>query len=368
MLDVVCRRQESDYVSSVNVLITGHHGYIGSVMAPVLAVAGHRVHGLDAYYYEGCDLTADSIEVPALRLDVRDVRAQHLDGFDAIVHLAGLSNDPVGDLDPALTHQINYEATVEIARAAAQAGVKRFIFASSCSMYGAASDGRPVDEKAPQQPLSAYAESKVRAEQSLSDLATETFSPVFMRNATVYGVSPRLRTDLVLNNLVAWAYTTGKVRILSDGTPWRPLVHVRDVANATLALLEAPRDAVHAEAFNVGQENENYQVRELAEIVRETVPGSTTEYAETGDPDPRSYRVSFEKLTRTLPDLRFEWSAARGAAELLAAYQERGLTFAEFDGDRYTRLKRIRALLDAGDLDAELRRHDSAAAVTIVRT
>jgi nucleoside-diphosphate-sugar epimerase len=340
----------------MRVLVTGHHGYIGSILVPALLAAGHQVTGLDTFYYEGCDLTDEAADVPARRLDVRDARADDVAGQDAIVHLAGLSNDPVGDFDPGLTREINFEATVALAKAAREAGVERFIFASSCSMYGAAADGRPVDETAPQQPLTAYAESKVRSEEALAPLATDAFSPIFMRNATVYGVSPRLRTDLVLNNLVAWAYTTGKVRILSDGTPWRPLVHVRDVARATAALLEAPRDVVHGEAFNVGQETENYQVRDLAEIVRETVPGCTIEYAGTGDPDPRSYRVSFEKLRRTLPELRLEWNARRGAEELHEAYERRGLSFAEFDSERYTRLKRIRALLANGVLDDRLRR------------
>jgi nucleoside-diphosphate-sugar epimerase len=348
----------------VRVLVTGHHGYIGSILVPTLLERGHQVTGLDAYYYEGCDLTEDAADVPALRLDVRDVSADVLAGHDAVVHLAGLSNDPVGDLDRGLTLEINFEATVGLAKAARAAGVERLIFASSCSMYGAAADGRPVDETAPQRPLTAYAESKVRSEEALAPLATDEFSPIFMRNATVYGVSPRLRTDLVLNNLVAWAYTTGKVRILSDGTPWRPLIHVRDVARATAALLEAPRDVVHGQAFNVGQETENYQVRDLAEIVRETVPDCTIEYAGTGDPDPRSYRVSFEKLHRAFPELRLEWSARRGAEELHAAYERRGLTFDEFDGERFTRLKRIRALLDNGVLDDRLRRHASQTAAS----
>jgi nucleoside-diphosphate-sugar epimerase len=340
----------------VRVLVTGHHGYIGSVVVGSLLEAGHDVTGLDTYFYDGCDLTDDAADVPALELDVRDVGIRDLDGFDAVVHLAGLSNDPVGDLDPALTLEINFEATVALAEAARAAGVSRFVFASSCSMYGASGDGRAVDETAPQQPLTAYAESKVRSEQALLPLATDEFSPVFMRNATVYGASPRLRVDLVLNNLVAWAYTTGKVRILSDGTPWRPLVHVRDVATTTAALLAAPADVVHGQAFNVGQERENYQVRDLAEIVRQVVPDCSIEYAGAGDPDPRSYRVSFEKLRTALPGLRFAWDARLGAEELLDAYRVRGLTYAEFDSPRYTRLRTLRALLDSGALDERLRR------------
>ena len=340
----------------MKVLVTGHHGYLGSILVATLLEAGHEVTGLDAFLYEGCDLYADGAVVPALRADVRDIGREQLEGFDAIVHLAALSNDPIGDLDPALTRAINFEATVAIAKAAREAGVGRFIFASSCSMYGAGADGTPVDETSRQQPLTAYAESKVLSEQSLAPLASETFSPIFMRNATVYGTSPRLRVDLVLNNLVAWAHTTGKVRILSDGTPWRPLVHVRDVARATVALLEAPRDVVHGQAFNVGREDENYQVRDLAEIVRQTVTGCEIEYAGEGDPDPRSYQVSFDKLRETLPDLRLDWDARRGAEELLEAYRRSGLTLEVFEGDRYTRLKRLETLRSSGSLDQELRR------------
>jgi len=339
----------------VKVLVTGHAGYIGSVLVAALAGAGHRVTGLDTFYYEGCDLVDPRLDVPALRRDVRDVEPDDLRGHDAVVHLAGLSNDPLGDLNPELTREINFDATVRIARAAREAGVPRFIFASSCSMYGANADGSAVDETAPQKPLTVYAESKVRSEKALTELADANFSPVYMRNATVYGVSPRLRTDLVLNNLVAWAFTTGKVRILSDGTPWRPLVHVEDVARATIALLEAPRDVVHNEAFNVGQERENYQVKDLGEIVAETVPGCEIAYAGAGDPDPRSYRVSFRKLHAALPDLRLRWDARAGARELFDAYRTRPLTLVEFEGDRYTRLRRLQRLLDAGAIDERLR-------------
>lgn len=340
----------------MNVLVTGHHGYIGSVLAPMLHDAGHAVVGLDSFLYEGCDLFVDADRVPALRMDLRDVSPDDLTDFDAIVHLAGLSNDPVGDLDPSLTKAINLDGTVGLAVAAREAGVRRFVFASSCSMYGGTSGDELVDETAPQMPLTAYAESKVRAEEALAKLAGVDFSPVFMRNATVYGVSPRLRTDLVLNNLVAWALTTQTVKILSDGTPWRPLLHVRDLASATAALLAAPTDVVHAQAFNVGREGENYQVRALAEIVRETVPNCSIEYAGSGDPDPRSYRVSFAKLASALPHLDLEWDARRGAQELLEAYRRRELTFEEFDSDRYTRLKRIRTLRENGELDEDLRR------------
>jgi nucleoside-diphosphate-sugar epimerase len=339
----------------MNVLVTGHHGYIGSALAPFLQAAGHEATGLDTLFYKGCDLLPHGARVPTLGLDVRDVTPEHLVGFDAVVHLAALSNDPLGDLSADLTRQINFEATLAVARAAKKAGVRKFVFSSSCSMYGTSSPDEDVDEQAPLRPLTAYAESKVLSERGLAELADDNFSPVFMRNATAYGVSPRLRVDLVLNNLVGWAHTTGAVRILSDGTPWRPLVHVEDIARATLAILEAPTELVHAEAFNVGGSAENYRVAELAQIVRDTVGDCTIEYAGNGDPDPRSYRVDFGKLTRTFPDLRLRWTAEKGAEELLDAYRSVGLTLEEFESDRYTRLKRLKRLLEKGALDPELR-------------
>jgi nucleoside-diphosphate-sugar epimerase len=339
----------------MKILVTGSDGYIGSVTVPLLRAAGHDVTGLDAGYYRGCDLF--EVEEPAavLEVDVRDVRPEDLAGFDGVVHLAALSNDPLGDLDRELTLEINYRASVSLARAAKEAGVGRFVFASSCSMYGSSGQDDLVGEEAPLRPLTAYAESKVRAEEELSGLADRSFAPVFMRNATAYGVSPRLRIDLVLNNLVGWAHTTGAVRILSDGTPWRPLVHVEDIAAAALAALEAPVDAVRGEAFNVGAESENHQVRDLAEIVREAVGDCTIEYAGRGDPDPRSYRVDFGKLERTFPDLAMRWTAKAGAVELIEAYRAAQLDHAAFEGPRYTRLKRLRELLDSGALDRELR-------------
>ncbi|HEU4942780.1 MAG TPA: SDR family oxidoreductase [Gaiellaceae bacterium] len=344
----------------MKVLVTGHHGYIGSVCGPLLADAGHEVVGLDSLLYRGCDLaSAPSRPIDTLAGDVRDVGPDQLEGFDAVVHLAALSNDPIGDFSPELTRAINFEATVALARAAREAGVRRFVFASSCSMYGTSSD-EAVDESAPLKPLTAYAESKVRSEEALAGLAGPDFAPVSMRNATAYGVSPRLRVDLVLNNLVGWAFTTGKVKIMSDGTPWRPLIHVEDISRAALAALEAPEDVIRGEAFNVGRNDENYQVRELGDIVRETIEGSDVEYAGSGDPDPRSYRVSFDKLGRAFPALELTWTARRGAQELADAYRAAQLTLEEFQGDRFTRLKRLRLLLDRGELDAQLRRREAA--------
>src|SRR3954454_1711664 len=339
----------------MKVLVTGHHGYIGSVLAPVLAEAGHEVTGIDTFFYEGCDFVPDLGTVTSVRADVRDLDVGDLAGYDAIVHLAALSNDPIGELNEELTLDINYRATVEIARKAKEAGVGRFVFASSCSMYGAGSGDAPLTEEAPLRPLTAYAVSKVRSEEGLLELADEDFVPVFMRNATVYGVSPRLRFDVVLNNLSGWAYTTGRVRIMSDGTPWRPIVHVRDVAAASLAMLEAPADVVRAEAFNVGAKTENYQVRDLGEIVRETFPGCEVEYAEGAGPDPRSYRVSFGKLERTFPEFQTTWNAADGARELRTAFEQVNLTEAEFTGHKFTRLAHLELLADSGRIDEALR-------------
>jgi nucleoside-diphosphate-sugar epimerase len=339
----------------MKVLVTGHHGYIGSVLGPVLAQAGHEVTGIDTFFYEGCDFVPDLGTVTSVRADVRDLDVGDLAGYDAIVHLAALSNDPIGELNEELTLDINYRATVEIARKAKEAGVGRFVFASSCSMYGAGSGDAPLTEEAPLRPLTAYAVSKVRSEEGLLELADADFVPVFMRNATVYGVSPRLRFDVVLNNLSGWAYTTGRVRIMSDGTPWRPIVHVRDVADASLAMLEAPADVVRGVAFNVGADSENYQVRDLATIVHDTFPGCTVEYAEGASPDPRSYRVDFGKLTRALPEFATKWTAADGARELRDAFEQVGLTADGFQGDKYTRLARLKLLSGAGRLDADLR-------------
>jgi nucleoside-diphosphate-sugar epimerase len=333
----------------VKVLVTGHHGYIGSVLAPFLREAGHDVTGLDTFYYRGCDLyDAPPIE-PALVLDVRDVGPGDLEGFDAVVHLAALSNDPIGDLDARWTYAINHEGTVTLARAAKEAGVGRFVFASSCSMYGASEGDALLDEFAPLRPLTPYAESKVAAEEALRELAGDGFCTVSMRNATVYGVSPRLRLDVVLNNLVAWAHTTGAIRLQSDGSSWRPLVHVRDVASAALAFLEAPAELVSGEAFNVGS-SETFRIRDLAEIVHARFPECEVTFAEGASADPRSYRVDFSKVASALPGLRLEWTAARGADELARAYADAGMTYDDFVGHRFVRLNQIKRLLGDGSL------------------
>jgi nucleoside-diphosphate-sugar epimerase len=340
----------------MKVLVTGHHGYIGSIVGPMLAAAGHEVTGLDTFFYEGCDFVEDDgAEIPALRLDVRDATVADLTGYDAVVHLAALSNDPLSELNPDLTYEINFRAAVDLARKAREAGVRRFVFASSCSMYGAGGGDDYVTEEAPLRPLTAYSESKVRAEEALAELADDDFAPIYMRNATAYGVSPRLRFDVVLNNLSGWAYTTRKVLIMSDGSPWRPIVHVRDIAAATLTMLTAPESLVRNEAFNIGANHENYRVKELGEIVRATFPDCVVEYAADAGPDPRSYRVDFGKLSRTFPELQLSWTAAEGAREFLSAFRTVGLTHSEFTGDKFTRLARLKLLAASGNLSEDFR-------------
>ena len=339
----------------MRILVTGHNGYIGCIMVPMLQAAGHEVVGLDSYFFgNDCTLGAGVPDIHALAKDVRDLRPRNLEGIDAIIHLAGLSNDTLGDLDPEWTYDINHAASVRLAEMAKEVGVPLFLQSSSCSMYGAAGEAW-LTEEARFNPVTPYAVSKVRVEEDVSRLADESFSPVFLRNATAYGVSPRLRADLVLNNLVGWAYTTGRVLIMSDGTPWRPVVHIEDISRAFVAVLSAPRELVHNQAFNVGITEENYQVKELAEIVQETVPGCHIEYAEGSGPDPRCYRVDCGKLARTLPDFNPEWNARRGAEELYAAYKEARLTLEEFQGSRYLRVKHIKDLLRVGSLNDTLR-------------
>jgi nucleoside-diphosphate-sugar epimerase len=339
----------------MRVLVTGHHGYIGSIVAPMLHDAGHDVVGLDTFFYRGCDFGESEFPFEERQRDIRDVTVEELEGFEAVVHLAALSNDPLGDLDPELTYDVNLRGTLHLAERAKEAGVERFVFASSCSMYGAASGDDLLDESAPLRPLTPYAESKVQAEAGLSRLADDTFSPIHLRNATAYGVSPRLRLDVVLNNLAGWAFTTGRIRLLSDGSAWRPIVHVADIGRATLGTLSAPRDAVHDLAFNVGANAENYRVRELADFVHDVLPDSDVEIAGASYADPRSYRVEFSRFANLLPDFAPDWTARAGAGELVDAYRATGLSTEEFEGHRYTRLKQIRRLLDEGLLDGELR-------------
>jgi nucleoside-diphosphate-sugar epimerase len=346
----------SGWELTVKIMVAGDRGYIGAVLVPFLRAAGHEVSGFDLRLYEGCDLGPgpDDTGTGPPR-DLRDADPGELTGFDAVVCLAALSNDPLGHLNPAATYSVNLEGTLRLARAATQAGVQRFLFASSCSLYGAAGSAA-VSEDAELAPVTPYGETKVLAERELSALANDDFSPTYLRNATAYGASPRLRLDIVVNNLTAIAMTTGEVRLQSDGSPWRPLVHIEDISRAFLAALEAPRDLVHNEAFNVGRPQDNLQVRDIAEMVRDEMPGSKVTFAASAGPDLRNYRVDFSKLAATFPDLDLRWSVRDGISELATAYAAYDLTYQDFLSSRYVRLRRISELLEAGLLDDMLRR------------
>jgi nucleoside-diphosphate-sugar epimerase len=341
----------------LRVLLTGHQGYLGTVMAPVLAAAGHEVVGLDAGLFADCVLGPTPADPQGHRVDLRDVTAEHVAGVDAVIHLAALSNDPLGSLAPELTYDINHHASVRLARLARDAGVRRFLYASTCSVYGAAGDpdlSNLVGEDAPLRPVTPYAESKVRVEDDLHALADGDFTPVFMRNATAFGYSPRLRADIVLNNLVGHALLSGQVLVMSDGTPWRPLVHAVDIARAFTAALTAPREAVHDRAFNIGSETNNVTVAEIAEQVAEAVPGSKVVITGETGADPRSYRVDFSRFRAAIPGFDCEWTVKRGALELADAYRKHTLTREDFER-RFTRLAVLRSASEAGAVDDTLR-------------
>ena len=338
----------------MRVLITGSEGYLGTVMAGVVGAAGHDVVGLDSGLFIGATLGPEPDRPPLVRKDLRDVAPEDLAGFDAVCHLAALSNDPLGSLAPDITYDINHAASTRLAWLARDAGVRRFLYASTCSVYGASGTEDALDESAPLAPVTPYAESKVRVEDDLHELADADFEPVSLRNATAFGFSPRLRADIVLNDLVASAVLDGEIVVRSDGTPWRPLVHARDIAEAFLACLEAPREAVHDQAFNVGMDSENRQVAEIAEVVAEAVPGCRVRITAESGGDPRSYRVDFSRIARALPTFKPAWTTLEGARELADAYRRHGLTRDMLRG-RFTRLAWLRRLQEEGRLGEDMR-------------
>ena len=338
----------------MKVLLTGNNGYIGSVLGPILLNCDHDVTGLDSDLYERCTFTGTVPDIKTIRKDVRDIEPDDVAGFDAIIHLAGLSNDPLGDYRTELTEEINEKATIKLAKIGKEVGVKRFLFASSCSNYGA-SGSDFLTEDAPFNPVTTYGWSKVRVEAALSKMADDKFTPTYLRASTAYGVSPRIRFDLVTNNLTAWAFTTGRVYLKSDGTPWRPIVHVEDVCRAYIAVLHAPREVVHNEAFNVGTTTENYQMREIAELVKEIVPNCEIAFAPDAGPDTRCYRVDCNKIARTLHDFKPQWTARLGIEQLYGEYKKVGLTLEEFEGEKYKRIAHVKYLISAGLLDETLR-------------
>jgi len=344
----------------MRVLVTGNNGYIGTVMVPMLIAQGFDVTGLDSDLYEGCIFGDASVSgaisnITYLKKDIRDIERSDLKGIDAVVHLCALSNDPLGNLNPKITYEINHEGSVRLAKLAKKAGVGRYVLSSSCSVYGA-STSDIVDENSEVRPVTPYAESKVLAERDISKLADSEFCPTFLRSSTAYGLSPMLRFDLVLNNFVAWSFTKGTVLLKSDGSAWRPFVHIQDISRAFIATLQAPRDLIHNQIFNVGKNEENYRIREVAEIVRQTVPNSQIKYAEGAEPDRRSYKVEFGKIARAMPEFKPQWTVPLGAKQLYEAYKKVGLLVEEFEGPRYRRITHLENSLRSGRIDSTMRR------------
>jgi nucleoside-diphosphate-sugar epimerase len=337
----------------MRVLVTGSEGYIGAVLRESFVARGHDLIGLDTGYFSDCDFHCAPIDIPVLQRDLRQVEPEDFHGVDAVVHLAALSNDPLGALDSDLTDAINTQGSIRCAEMAKEAGVERFLFSSSCSMYGAGSS-QGLTEESGFHPQTAYAQSKVDVEATLQELADDSFSPTYFRNATAYGLSPRLRFDLVVNNLSGWAFTTGQIRMLSDGSPWRPLVHIRDIAKAFLCALDAPRESIHNQSFNVGSNDTNYQIRTIAEMVGEVFTGCETTFGNS-DGDSRTYNVNFDKIHRDLPGFDgIDWPLNRAIRELKAAFEAMALRDDQFESRLYTRLKQINHLRKSGQIDDRL--------------
>jgi nucleoside-diphosphate-sugar epimerase len=335
----------------MKVLITGSDGYIGAVLAATLLERGLDVVGVDCGYYRDGWLFNDQRPRPlTISKDIRQLTPKDVEGFDAVVHLAELSNDPLGEHDATITYDINHRGSVNLAAACKTAGVPRFGYASSCSVYGAAEDGSPRDERSETKPLTAYAKCKIMVERDVGAMADAAFSPVFMRNATAFGASPRMRFDIVLNNLSGFAWTTKEIKMTSDGTPWRPLVHVEDICQAMALALEAPRDCIHNEILNVGDDVQNYRVREIAEIVGKAFNGCSLSFGQHGG-DNRSYRIAFAKIQRHLPGFRCRWSAERGAHQLFEIFQRIGMTKEMFAYRAFTRIEQLKHLLATGQID-----------------
>ncbi len=338
----------------MKILVTGHLGYIGTVMVPLLLAEGHEIVGLDSDLFRECIFGDFTPDVPHVNKDIRDVESSDLRGFDAVIHLAALSNDPLGDLNPKITYEINYESSIRLAEKAKKAGVKKFIFSSSCSIYGT-SEGRVVNENSNLNPLTVYAKSKVMAEKEISKITDSSFSPTFLRSATAYGVSPKLRSDLVVNNLVGWAYLTGKILLKSDGEAWRPLVHIEDISKAFISVLHAETSKVNNQIFNVGKTEENYRVIDIAKTVNQIVPNSTVEFAEGAEPDKRSYRVDFSKIKTRLPTFKPTWTIKKGVEELYKAFIEYGMKMESLEGPMFKRVKHLQQLMEKGQVNSTLK-------------